>query len=416
MDKDNIEYKILVVDSELLWRNRLEQWLGEGFIVSVAKNYEEAIQYVLRPELRFDVIVTEISLDETSGENKDGFNLIDQLIEIGKNIKTVILTRYGTASAARIAFKEKKAFDFLEKHDVNHENFRQRIREAAQETRVLNHDVFVLMPFDNKYTTFYEEVIKTEIENIGLRCRRVDDFYLSSSIVGDIVRCIRDAMFVLADLSGRNPNVFLEVGIAHALGKSVLLLTQDLDDVPPKLQTIRCHVYQNSIEGARKIEDVLPFAIRGLQQANFPRFFDNYSFNMMPKTGLALLPSDAAGERTYDTLICEAMEEVDCTVEKASAIFSSTSVLDEIWARINTSQVVIADLSEWDPDVFYLTGLAYGLRKKVIYIIKEGNQVPFDLKSGSHLKYSLNSYADAMKAKRALTSLIRNLVESIPAS
>ncbi len=56
------------------------------------------------------------------------------------------------------------------------------------------------------------------------------------------------AKYIIADLTGRNPNVFYELGIAHALNKKSNPLTQDLTDVPFDLKHIRCIVYEDSIQ------------------------------------------------------------------------------------------------------------------------------------------------------------------------
>lgn len=54
---------------------------------------------------------------------------------------------------------------------------------------------------------------------------------------------INRARVVIADLTGRNPNVFYELGIAHTLGKPVVMLTQSMDFVPFDLRQLRCIVY-----------------------------------------------------------------------------------------------------------------------------------------------------------------------------
>src|SRR5437870_8522587 len=50
---------------------------------------------------------------------------------------------------------------------------------------------------------------------------------------------IKDARCVVADLSGKNPNVFYELGLAHAVGKPTLILSQSVEDVPFDLQHMR---------------------------------------------------------------------------------------------------------------------------------------------------------------------------------
>jgi hypothetical protein len=63
--------------------------------------------------------------------------------------------------------------------------------------------------------------------------------------------------FLIADLTGRNANVFYELGLAHALKKDVILITQKIEDVPFDLRHYRCIVYDNTIRGASKLESGL---------------------------------------------------------------------------------------------------------------------------------------------------------------
>lgn len=63
---------------------------------------------------------------------------------------------------------------------------------------------------------------------------------------------ISKAGIIVADMTGRNPNVFYEVGYAHALGKITLLLTQNADDIPFDLKHRQHTVYGGSIDLLRK--------------------------------------------------------------------------------------------------------------------------------------------------------------------
>ena len=95
-------------------------------------------------------------------------------------------------------------------------NIRERVEAEKRRVDSMHLDVFVLMPFAKEYVDFYENEIKKVIEDMGLICKRVNNFYGPRSIMADILKQIKNARFILADFSGRNPNVFFEVGIAHA--------------------------------------------------------------------------------------------------------------------------------------------------------------------------------------------------------
>jgi hypothetical protein len=86
---------------------------------------------------------------------------------------------------------------------------------------------FIVMPFGvQDLEDIYSEFILPVLADCKLDCARGDDIFGSNVIMDDVKAAIDKADLVIADLSGQNPNVFYEVGIAHTLGKPVLLLSQ----------------------------------------------------------------------------------------------------------------------------------------------------------------------------------------------
>jgi len=102
---------------------------------------------------------------------------------------------------------------------------------------------FVIMPFDSLFQTQYERVIRPAIEEIGLKCVRGDEIYSKPNIMSDIWNSIRTARLLIAELTDKNANVFYEVGLAHAIGKPIILLTRNEDDVPFDLKSLRYRYY-----------------------------------------------------------------------------------------------------------------------------------------------------------------------------
>lgn len=103
-------------------------------------------------------------------------------------------------------------------------------------------DVLVVMPFRNKLQDFYENCLKKNVVQFHLSVGRADDLFASRSIMDDIWKAIFFSKFIIADCSYKNPNVFYEIGIAHTLGKPVLLLSQNKDDIPFDLRHLR-HIF-----------------------------------------------------------------------------------------------------------------------------------------------------------------------------
>jgi hypothetical protein len=109
--------------------------------------------------------------------------------------------------------------------------------------------VFVVMPFTDEMGRVYAQSIKGAVEGLGVSCGRADDFYRSSQIMDDVWSGIVHADCVVADCTGRNPNVFYEIGIAHTLGKQVLLLAQATEDIPFDVNHLRFITYEPTDEG-----------------------------------------------------------------------------------------------------------------------------------------------------------------------
>ena len=102
---------------------------------------------------------------------------------------------------------------------------------------------FVISPFGEPFDTYFAHIVKPALEECGLYAIRGDSLYRPTTIVDDIWQGIRDAKLLIAELTGRNPNVFYELGLAHAISKPVILIAKSIDDVPFDLRSIRVLVY-----------------------------------------------------------------------------------------------------------------------------------------------------------------------------
>lgn len=110
---------------------------------------------------------------------------------------------------------------------------------------------FVLMPFDASFNDIYEFGIKGACSDADLYCERVDEQVFLGSMLERIYSQISKADLLVADMTGKNANVFYEVGYAHALGKNVVLLTSVASDIPFDLKHFPHIVYGNEIKTLR---------------------------------------------------------------------------------------------------------------------------------------------------------------------
>ena len=121
----------------------------------------------------------------------------------------------------------------------------------------MSRNCFVVMPFAPAFTPLWTDVIRPAIVSAGHGVVRADDLFRSGTIISSVCDLIRAADYIVADLTGRNANVFYELGFAHALGKPAVLLTQHLHDVPIDLLGQRLIPYENTIGGGTQLRDAL---------------------------------------------------------------------------------------------------------------------------------------------------------------
>jgi hypothetical protein len=113
-----------------------------------------------------------------------------------------------------------------------------------------------MMPFDAGFNAVFDS-IRQAADNVGLRCRRADDIWENAAIIQDVVALLDRSRVVVCDCSGRNPNVFYEAGIAHTLGREVILITQSDHDIPFDLRHLRYVRYLDNAEGRAALTEAL---------------------------------------------------------------------------------------------------------------------------------------------------------------
>src|SRR5450759_688300 len=119
---------------------------------------------------------------------------------------------------------------------------------------------FVLMPFDAAFADVYSLGIKDAAEQAGMFAERVDEqVFHREGILERIYNQIDVADFIIADMTGRNPNVFYEVGYAHAKNKLCILLTKNAQDIPFDLKHHRHLVYSSLSDLKQKLGQDLEY-------------------------------------------------------------------------------------------------------------------------------------------------------------
>jgi chaperonin GroEL len=100
------------------------------------------------------------------------------------------------------------------------------------------------MPFGYPFDSYYQKIIKPAASNAGLDAVRSDEIYSTRPIIQDIWSRIWQARVIVADVTGKNPNVNYELGLCHALGIPTIIITRNIDDVPFDYRHRRCITYK----------------------------------------------------------------------------------------------------------------------------------------------------------------------------
>jgi len=126
---------------------------------------------------------------------------------------------------------------------------------------------YVLMPFAAEFRATYEAAIKPAVSQAAgkfgtsITCLRGDEIIGPGSITREIVSSIYTADVVVADLTGNNPNVFYELGIAHCMGNKTVMITQNIAGIPFDVSAYRLIRYDATPEGLAALHSELAGAV-----------------------------------------------------------------------------------------------------------------------------------------------------------
>ena len=145
----------------------------------------------------------------------------------------------------------------------------ERLKKLEKTTNVgANDSCFVMQPFAPPLGDYYEKIYRPAIEKTGLRAVRADaEIFATGKIMDQVWHGINAARVLVAELTTRNPNVFYELGLAHAMKKPVVLVSAKEEDVPFDLQHIRVIYYDMSdpFWGNKLIEKVAENILSAIQ-------------------------------------------------------------------------------------------------------------------------------------------------------
>ena len=132
---------------------------------------------------------------------------------------------------------------------------------------------FVVMPFRPELNYFYLYVQRYLSEKHGLRVERGDHRVLTKALMDKVRDQIVEADLILGDVSFGNPNVFYEIGLAHAFGKPVVFMTQD-DPVQAQVDIRQFEFIHYDLQRHEEFLNKLDNAVRNVFVAKYRVLYD----------------------------------------------------------------------------------------------------------------------------------------------
>jgi hypothetical protein len=123
--------------------------------------------------------------------------------------------------------------------------------------------VFVLTPFNDLFDDVFQ-TIRAACIDVGLTCYRGDEEFIHGPILPHILKLLSKSSVVIANIEGRNPNVFYELGLAHAMDKTTILVARSVEGLPVDLRADRMVIYHDMGRLRHQLmEELLKLAHRG---------------------------------------------------------------------------------------------------------------------------------------------------------
>lgn len=210
-----------------------------------------------------------------------------------------------------------------------------RLHEINSQAYLMNHNpnAFVLMPFAPEFDDVYEYLIKGALSEAGFNVLRADDIRSQRNILADIVGGIFECDLIVADLSTTNPNVYYELGLAHALAKPVILLTQEIDEVPFDLRSYRILPYTTHFSRINEAKEELYELAKGAREKK--TIFSNPVSDFTKLSGIDISVGHSVDGRHVRDVERSEKGLLDFQAEIEDGFEIISSILQEVGVRFN---------------------------------------------------------------------------------
>lgn len=254
--------------------NGLNTFSPGKYDIHTAGNANDAIKQLKK--IKFDVVVTDLKMPS---DKYEGFEVIRAVKEIDPNFnrtKVIVMTIVGDRDPKKALPAMRKALqmgvaDYILKDWKNDlellDKTMQKIllqKDQGIERSVINiGQVFVACPFDDHHDSLYK-LLKEQNREKSFKFIRADDTFHGGYLKETIYKQIAQSEFVVAIVSGQNGNIMYELGLAHGMGKRVIMVKDQETEVITNLKSIGYLSYDRntSFDLPNKIME----ALRDLQE------------------------------------------------------------------------------------------------------------------------------------------------------
>lgn len=212
----------------------------------------------LKWRIRKKLVEDGFSEYETASLSEDAFlekRMVDNYLDIA-----AVNGRLRAGEDVKVVANRRDAMDGTILQIVR---LRDALRPAKRNPGAAVGGCFVLMPFKQELRPIYDDHIAKVCRELSISVTRADQIFSLGPVMDHLREQVTSARYVIADLTDNNPNVFYELGICHAIGKQVVLMTQNTD-VPFDVRHLRHIRYQFTPRGMADFEDALKSTLQAL--------------------------------------------------------------------------------------------------------------------------------------------------------
>jgi CheY-like chemotaxis protein len=383
--------RILYLDDQQYWREQVGGLLRDyGYMVEAVPTVDEAREH-LRSGWEFDLLIADVRLNEQDESDVSGIALATQIRDEGSPLPVIILTAYQNSLSSAVYSKISKhpyKFSVVGKGEMPSKSENGLLCQIENSLPLNKRSIFcfVVMPFDPEFDEVYSAIQET-LKELNIPCFRADKDHRAGYVPEKVREHLRRSTFVIADLTGHIPNVMYELGYAHASRRDTILLCQDYDsDLPRELGSFHAVRYGSMFSGIQELKNDLRTAVLETLSGQTVMPALRTGITCLPKTCAILASDKSIGQTAHSEIILPVVQKLGLQPLPQESLRANLLLVEQQWMAIQRASVIIAEISDGDPSVYYQVGVADALRHDcVVFLVCKDAKPPFNLRGRANL-------------------------------